>query len=197
MRSDQPFWKHRQIELAAVGLVLAMTAALALLGIEPLLDDYETQQRQAQQLNARKAEDHKLLATRRKLRQSMDQLQQDLVDSPLQLRSDAEINVRVSQLNRLAEQVGASIEEIRLASPALHPRYRTMPINLLGRGSWQSFLNLLARIGETFPDTAVTKLELLGDGGQSGQAPRFEVQLIWYARNGAGGDDALAREDGR
>ncbi len=107
MRSARDFWKDRQIELIAAGLCAAVTAAVVLLGIEPLITEFESQQAQVQQLHARRARDHKLLASRRKLRKSLQTVRSELSESPLHLRSADEVNVRVARLNRIAAQVGA------------------------------------------------------------------------------------------
>ena len=181
MNKPNDIFQGRQVEIGTLVLCIAATAALYFLGIEPMRTGYEQHQQHQQQLSARKIEDHKLLATRRTLSQTLSKTELELRDSPLHLRSHDEINARVAQINDLATRTGAAIEEIRLDTPSDFPRYRTVPIHLVGRGNYGMFVALLARIVQAFPDTAVSSMELLGDAGRTDTPPRFEVQLVWYA----------------
>jgi Tfp pilus assembly protein PilO len=172
---------QRRLQLTCLAGFIGAAALLYFVGIEPMRAEYDTYEHRLEQVQQQRAESADLQARKRQLTESLAEVEQRLADCPLRLESFGQINFRVARINQMACDGGLLVEEVELGAAGDSDRYRTVPIRVSGRGSFDKLVRVLRDLREQFADTAIASIEIRGDGGRTDLQPTFEIQLVWYA----------------
>lgn len=185
----------RTIDAVGAGVCLVLTGAMFVLGVQPML------QRQAELSAAEVA----LQAKRTEAQQSelaftVARRQVMLAESaaaarPLRLQPLARLNAWLALIAETATSAGVELDQLE-PQRALHAQhYETVPIRVVGRGSYTATTRFLHVLHEAMPDIAVPSLKLEGNpqANGAGAPARFEFDLLWHA---AGTPAASASAEG-
>lgn len=164
---------------AAVIGVISVTAFVVV--VQPVLRmrtervamvrEVDTQQRLADDLG-RKQE---------RLEEAMRHIELQLTSSEIQLQSSKHLNARIAHIIDHADKGDLDVYETRPGTVRDHPRYRTVPILLAGRGTYPNCAAFLHRLRESLPDTGVVEFELTGRPANPLEPASFRFNLVWYA----------------
>ncbi len=173
----RPLW---QIDLTALVVCAALTAAAYFFGIQPVFASQGLRAEQREQLNAGRAELTTLANTHQQLRLRRVNVQRERAENPLHLQPATHTNRRVTKLSELASACGLRVDRIQPGETRPGPRYGSKPIVLTGVGGFPKCVEFLRRLRETFPDTGVTHFDLNSDGVTGKALPTFAINLEWY-----------------
>ncbi|MCG3180427.1 MAG: hypothetical protein BIFFINMI_02788 [Phycisphaerae bacterium] len=173
-------WQFRQIDIFAVVIGVAVTAAFYWLGVNPVLSmrDQRTAQLQdlyAQQTNLGQSE-RRLAHIKQELagvRKSLDAL-------PVHLEPATSLNTRISRLTELVSESRLKIDGIRPAEPAYGADYGSVPIVIDGSGSYTDWTRLLHELARQYPDTAIETFQLSRTADDMSSTVSFHLDLTWY-----------------
>ena len=181
MKNNISFNRRWGVDLTGAGICLAATLAFYFIGIQPMLHRYTDLASQESTLKAHEQIALNLGTSLKIFRKKLVVTRQTLSDSPFQLKSSADVNMRIDKITTLAKECGLKLDELRPDSPTTGPRYETVPIYLTGIGNYRTCVALLHRLRRTFPDTTITSFELAGNPSNPKAAARFRISLLWYA----------------
>jgi len=115
------------------------------------------------------------------LADSLARTKRALAESPVQLQPARDINAQIARLAKLASECGMKIDEIQPAQPSSGPRFQTVPIHFVGRGDFRTCVQLMHRVREAFPDTAVASFKLTGNPRNPDADAQLILNLLWCA----------------
>jgi len=173
--------KPRHIDLAG-GAVCAILVGLGyVVGVRPLLAHQSHVAEQKAHLATQRRDAVELADTVAALKDELVGVERDLAGSTVRLAPAYQVNRRIARVADLAADCGVKIDEIETGIPVTGPRYKIIPIHLVGRKSYPACVMLLRRLRQTFPDTAVASFELSRDPADPASAARFQIDLLWFA----------------
>ncbi len=179
-----PLW---QIDATGAGICAFLALLLVFGGIKPLLNSRANYASQRQLLDERSSHAMKLDLAQAQITDRLDLVRSTLEASPLRLSPAGDVNLRLSQISSRAARSGLDINEIRPGLSSASSRYETIPVLLVGSGSYIRCTRFLRALHEEFPDTAVRSLELVAGpiepGRQSNATFRFDLR--WHAAPGS------------
>jgi Tfp pilus assembly protein PilO len=172
------FW---QIYAVGGAVCLAMTFVGYLVGIQPALAEYAAHQAELAELAARKTKASDLARQLALSHGSLEATRKEVEGLPLRLEPATAVNRRLDRLADLCNDSELSIDELQPGSPADAPHYQTVPIRLVGRGSYPACASFLRELRRRFPDTAVRSFESSNPNPARNQATgTFRFELVWY-----------------
>jgi len=149
-------------------------------GIRPLARRQTVAAQQRSQLDTRRAESRKLQGELDELKDRFAQTRQALSDSPLRLRPGARINAVLARISEQAVECDLKVDKLVPQPPQAGPRFKIVPIQLTGRGTFPNAARFLHRLRKELPDAGVVFLDLRGVRGDPGEA-EFQFRIEWYA----------------
>lgn len=178
-------WRWRQLDAIGASVCLLLTVIMYVSGIEPLLARHAAAQTARGQLQHRRSKLLRLSASLRKLQKEHAAVQEQLTASPLRLQAASLLNVRLDQVTQLAAECGLKVGQIHPQAILSGSRYRVVPIQLAGEGSYPTCVLFLKRLRAESPDTGVVHIDLR-NSADNAKAARFLFSLEWYAAPAAG-----------
>ena len=125
--------------------------------------------------------------TTTRLQGELEELDQQLAASEIQLQSSRYLNARIAHIIEHAANGNVDIYETRPGTVRDHRRYQTVPILLAGRGTYSNCAAFLHRLHESLPDTGVVEFELTGHPADRRTPASFRFNLVWYAEPASAG----------
>lgn len=174
-------WKLRKIDAAGMGLCIVGVLLFHLSGIRPILRRRENLVAQEQQLKAQRRSELTLDERAAALRDTLAGVRRALTESHVKLQPAGQINRRIARLADLASGSGLKVNQIQPGKASRRPKHVTVPIRLLGSGSYRAWAAFLHNLAEGFPDTSVHSFELSGNPGTRVAPAEFQIDLVWYA----------------
>lgn len=171
----------RCIDCAGVAICLLITAAVYVIGFQPMLEREAGFAAQREALRQRHRQLDQTTATLTLMRGHLVKFRQAINESAIQLQSSANLNRRVAEITELASRCGLAVHEIQPGVIRGGERYDTVPIQLGGQGTYQSGALFLSRLHDAFPDTGVSSLELSGNPSTPEAPAVFRLSLTWHA----------------
>jgi Tfp pilus assembly protein PilO len=107
--------------------------------------------------------------------------EQMLNASRVNLQTVDQLNRRLAVIVEEASGSGLSIHESVAGDARSGKRHETVPVDLSGKGSYESCAEFLHRVYENLPDVEVLSIELTGRPGTRGAHASFRFELAWYA----------------
>jgi Tfp pilus assembly protein PilO len=190
----------------ALSICAALTAGVYLAAVRPTLGSqarasenyaqYQTRSRQSDEL-ARKASE---------LEASLAVLKKKLDQSPVRLRSIADVNGVLDEIAKLAAARGVTIDQISSGEALQGTVLAMAPIRLSAAGSFSDVLGFLADLERTHPEVATLRFSIDADregdpatpqnSGAGGSRTRLVMSLEWYAEPAGAGVKASGKSAG-
>ncbi len=171
----------RQIDLAGMGACLAAGAIFAILCVMPLVDRSDAFARTQAQLDRRRQQSQEATRDVAIMKNRLAGIRKQLADHPFQIQTNYHLNQRLAQLTEAASQAGMSIDQVQPQAPVNHPRFETVPIRLIGSGSYPVCTQFLHGLLNRFPDTSIESFQVSGDPAKPQSPATIQVNLLWYA----------------
>ena len=174
-----------QIYATGVAVCAAVSAGAYLAGIEPALARRAEAAANTAELQTRRENAAQLAGTLAATRRKLAETNRELAGLTLRLESAATLNSRLARLSDLAIEAGLTLDEVQPGTPADGAHYQTVPIRIVGAGTYPACAAFLRRLRERFPDTSVRSFELassnpLRHGGRDPIPAVFRVELTWH-----------------
>jgi len=174
-------WKKRKIDAIGVGVCLVAVLSFYLSGIRPILRRREGQAAQQQQLAAQRKNAIRLDERAAVVRDELEEAAKALAASRVQLQPARQINRRIARLADSASGNGLKLDQIHPGIATPGGKHVTIPIRLLGSGSYRAWAGFLHDLAVQFPDTSVHSFRLSADPENQTTAAEFQVDLVWFA----------------
>ena len=169
------------IDLGALGLLVVMSLVAYLLGVEPVIERHRGLDLRKAELSARQNTDRELSARVAQVATRITELKQELSENAIKLQSVDQINTQLARLAALTGTCGLKLDQLRPDKALNGSRYQTVPIYLVGSGSFPQCVKLLNRLQREFPDMSVASFEVTGDPTKPKEATKLRVDILWYA----------------
>jgi len=181
MSTNMTRWKFWRIDAAGAAVCLALSLALYLGGIRPLIRNHDDFVDQKAQLDEQRTRLDEMNLTLKAYRGQYETAQRELAQGALRLESTSNVNRRLADISALAVSCNLKINEIQpgRAVPTLH--YQTVPIHLAGNGTYRTCTAFLHKLRKSFPDTSISLLELAGNPSDPSGMGTFRLDLQWHA----------------
>jgi Tfp pilus assembly protein PilO len=167
------------------GVGFAVMVGLSILfyfgALKPQLDRQRIERIQERELEIQHAKADQLSHSLDSAREHLATIQSAIADSPQKLEPVHALNDRLASITALATARGLDIADIRPGAVATAVHYTTVPISLVGAGSFPNCVRYLHQLHEQFSDTTVTALKMSGTSEDSTSPPAFQFELRWYA----------------
>lgn len=169
-------------QIDAVGVIgmVAISALVYGLGINPLLERHALsihQQQEMTRIREKANESQKILTD---LQKQSTAAARQLEASPLRLQPVTLLNQRLALVTDLAMQGGATLDDLQPGKSSAGSRFDALPIHVAGTGSFPAFTALMHRLHMEFPDTGVSTFEMSGTPQEDPTKAKFSVELLWY-----------------
>ena len=181
MTPNAPTRRRWYVDLTGLAVCAGATLVLYLAGVRPLVRRQEHLASRRASLQAQRRLARDLARSLSALEDRLAEARRTLATSPVRLPSSADVNRRIAQVARMATECGLRLDQIQPGPLSDGTRYQTIPFSLVGTGNYRTCATLLHRLRETFPDAAITSLELSGDPSDPHGAARFHIDLLWHA----------------
>ena len=178
----------RGVHLDAVktyGLGLVLCVALSIgayfFGIKPATGRSQRQQEQQFDLRERRGKSAELSASLAAMHRQIDTTKESLEKLPLRLEPASQINQRLARITDLANACKLTITEIRPGLVTDAVEFQTVPIQIIGTGTYPACAAFLHKLHANFPDTAVRSLETANNNpSPASTAGVYRLELLWH-----------------
>ena len=180
--SQTPSTRGKLLPIDAAGVVVCLVAAtlMYLLVIDPLIRRNAQYAAQQQHLKQQRTESAKLTVSLADLRAQIEKVHRQLQAIPLRLEPASTINKRLAQLTILAHECDLKINRIEPGRMIRGSRYGTVPIVLMGVGTYQSCARFAHELHERFGDTGIESFKVDGSPGSGSPEARCSFRLAWH-----------------
>ncbi len=169
------------MDAAGAATCVALTLLAYFAGFRPLASSHAASAIRGNELGRQRRKCSELRSSLAALEARLVDARQELAKSPIRLRSGRHVNQRIAEITELAGSCGLKVDDIGLGQAFSTSHYRAIPIQVAGTGSYGTSMVFLQRLHQTFPDTAVSKLELLRAAQRRSMLSTFKLSLLWYA----------------
>lgn len=180
-RPDATSTSAWQVDLAAALILAALTGAVYLVGIQPIIERQADLIAQRQQLQQQKRKAEELTATLTTLRNQLVQVRAATKESKIQLQPTGRLNRHMAEVTDLADECELNVHEVQPGEVKEGQRYETVPITLAGDGDYAACARFLHRLHDAFPDTGVRSFRVQSRRRGDGERTRFRFVLHWHA----------------
>lgn len=190
----------------ALACCAALTAGVYLTAVRPTLGSQARANENYAQYQSRSRQSDELARKAAELEASLAALKKRLDQSPVRLRSIADVNGVLDEIAKIAASRGVTIDQIS-SGDALHGTVLAMaPIRLTATGAFPDVLGFLGDLERTHPEIATLKFSIdadrQGDTGTpqntaaGGSRTRLVMSLEWYAEPAGAGAKEQSKSGG-
>ena len=173
--------KPLYVDLAAVGICALLALIAYAVGVYPVIRRHQGFALREIELKAQHEKARKLSAKVARVASEITQIRQELADNTVDLKPVGQVNSHLGRIANLAGQCGLKLDRLRPDKCLRGSRYQTVPIYLVGSGSFTACVKLLRELQREFPDTSVASFEVKGDPTNPTEPTKLRVDLLWYA----------------
>ena len=174
-----------RIYLCGAVVCAALSAGAYLAGVRPAVRRHAEQVARRAELRDRKHKAAGLAAELQNARTQLSAVNEALRSRSLRLQPASRVNDRISDLTKLTEGSGLTIDEMRPAGVVEGRDYKTVAILVAGNGTYPACAAFLHRLRERFPDMAVRSFETTNNSTPpETPAATFQFDLTWHAAKG-------------
>jgi Tfp pilus assembly protein PilO len=181
--------RHWRIDAAGAAVCAAATAAVYFVGILPLLSKREARETEKRDMVLVQQHALKQKIELAALRRSLADTQRSLADKPIRLEPVGDINQRLAQISRLADQAGLRVADLQTGSMTEGVHYGATRVSMKGSGSYRTFTEYLQRLRAKFPDMAASSLDLKASGRAGSGNADFQLEACWFHEKVGGKDN--------
>lgn len=186
------------VDIGGVCVLAAITAAVYLGGVAPVLSRAQARVLQQDELRQREQEASQKSQDLRDAHTRLAALEREqgraVRLSPLGVR-----NERLRRISELGAAAGISITELTPREPVKGDRVSRVPISIAGTGSGAAFGAFLAHLHQEFSDTQVVCFSIASELESREQPASVSAELVWFALGEAtrgGGVEGTASRTG-
>ena len=174
-------WTFRRIDIASGALCVVAAALFYWLSVSPILREQDSLSVRQAYLETQRENTARLSHRAAVIQTRLGQMNDALAKIPIRLEPVHRMNDRISRLTVLATGSGLTIHQIEPGEIDQGPKHTTVPIRLVGKGTYKAWAAFLHHLTGNFPDTAVKSFELAGDPSTPASSAQFQIHLLWYA----------------
>ena len=174
-------WKPIYVDLAAVGICVLLALIACGVGVYPVIRRHQGFALHEIELEGQRKKARTLSTKVARVASQITQIKRELADSTIVLKPPSQINSHLARIASLAGQCGLKLDRLRPDKCLKGGRYQTVPIYLVGSGSFPACVKLLRELQRGFPDTSVASFEVKGDPTKPTEPTKLRVDLLWYA----------------
>ncbi|MBT3201550.1 MAG: hypothetical protein HN350_16735 [Phycisphaerales bacterium] len=174
-------WNTMYVDVAAMCAFALLLLMAYFVGIQPVIQRYQGFGRMVEKLENQQHIEMELSGQVAKLAAGLTDVKQQLADNAIKLTPATQINSHLARLATLTGQCGLKLDQLRPDKSLDGPRYKTVPIYLVGSGDFPACARLLKKLQQDFPDTSVASFDMQGDPANPEAPTRLKVDLLWYA----------------
>jgi len=109
-------------------------------------------------------------------------MQAQLDANPVKLSAVEDLNQRLSDFVRLADEVGLALDQVEPGAPFRSPKFTTVPIKVSGTGTYAGLATFFEKLHSTRVDTSIEAFSInVASGDGDATKARFALQVVWYA----------------
>jgi Tfp pilus assembly protein PilO len=178
---EQPNNFSWHLGVVAIATCVGLTAGAYALGVRPMLQQRELDQTQRQTLDQRRSTATKQAETLANLQRDLAEMKDALARTPIRLQSATLVNQRLEAVARVATECGVGLDEMRPGSAVDSTHFQTVPIRIVGNGTYPACATFLRRLRRTFGDMGVRTYHA-GNNSPTNIAPTatFQAELVWF-----------------
>ena len=173
-------WRGKCLPLVGTAVCGALTVAVYLGGIGPLMGGRERLASHQAKLDLLQERDRQLSAKLTSLEETVSSARQGLAETPLKLQSALHANRRLARLGDIAAASGVKLDETEVGAPLAQLEYQMIPIRLTGRADYQTCAMFLHELGRRFSDMALSSMDLTPQQEDSRGKVTFRMRVIWF-----------------
>ena len=172
------FWR---VDAGGLAALAGVSVALWVLGVGPVLAreaariERERQVREAAESVSRLNESH------RSMTGQLEVTRRKIDESDVKLQPTHHLNALIAELTELAAATGLTVEQVQPGAVIEGTHYRTIPIELSGRGGYVDCARFLSLLHGEYRDTSVHALRLSGEPRRPGERAEFRFTIHWHA----------------
>jgi Tfp pilus assembly protein PilO len=170
-------------QLAAVAAVACagLTVGAYAVGVRPILAQRQHESAQREALQDKRATASDLSGKATDLERELTAAKEVLARTPVRLQPATLVNERLVALARLATECGLALDEVRPGNPTDATHYQTVPIRIVGSGSYPSCATFLRNLRKTFGDMGIRTFNAANVGAVSATpSANFQAELVWF-----------------
>ncbi|MEM7629840.1 MAG: hypothetical protein AAF356_10515 [Planctomycetota bacterium] len=169
------------IHAVGVCVLFALTGAVVLFGVRPVLAQRQVEQETLSRAAALRDDVGRLRSQAASLEQTRSEIIDRVGESRFQLEPVDALNERLGGLTLALEEAGLLVEGIAPEPAQMHARYASIRIRISGRGGYSAAARALAHIQERFSDIHLDAASIRAGDGRSSEAGTFELVCVWIA----------------
>jgi Tfp pilus assembly protein PilO len=169
------------VDIAGLLVCILVLAGWYGLSIAPLRDARAQRNALLAELHPRREKLAEMHTQARSQETTLASVRGQILEGQLQLLPVDKVNRRLADITAAAREHGLRLDEIRPGEPAATRWFMTVPMRLLGSGDYPDIGAFLHWLPSSFPDVAVVAFEIRGEPESLDKAPRFVLNLVWYA----------------
>ncbi len=175
-------WNGWYIDAAFAGAIVLLTIGVYFTAVSPLVVSRAQARHQQMELARQRREAHDLSTAVANLNHELVDLQQAIDAGPVQLQPVHRINLRLAQINALAEECGMTIDEISPGEAIDGEHFKSVPIRVVAVGDYPTCTGFVHQFQQRFRDSRVIWLELnAGSPSEDVNHAKAVFKLAWYA----------------
>lgn len=171
----------RMIDAVGLAACLAVTGAVFVLGVQPLLDRQSRIEETRAQLRAQELAAQQATLALSEARKRVVLAEQAAAENPLRLQPIDRLNAWLALIAETATKSGVELDQLEPGQPLRGEHYVTVPIRVVGRGSFVASTRFLHRLHEAMPDTGLESMDLKGQPRTPDAPATFQLELKWHA----------------
>ena len=173
--------KPLYIDIAAMSLLTAMALIAYFVGVRPVIQRQDGFHLREAELVVQQGKARKMSTIVAQVASEITKIKQKLVENAITLKPAAQVNQQLARLASITGKCGLKLDQLRPDKSLNGSRYQTVPIYLVGSGSFPACVKLLQELQRSFPDTSVASFEVNGDPTKPDEPTKLRVDLLWYA----------------
>lgn len=180
VKMNGPWWSKWQWDAAGIAMlaVLSLTAYFA--GFRPLLAGHEEWAARRAALAAQREQAAKLQKALTAAQGRLEETRAALAKLPLRLQPASNVIAQLAAVSALANEAGLRIDDIHPERGVPGTHYETVPIQIVGSGTYTKCTRFVSRLCKVLPDTNVSSLEMGTNPADLMGAGTFRFGLCWY-----------------
>ncbi|QOV92044.1 type 4a pilus biogenesis protein PilO [Humisphaera borealis] len=180
LNPEQRSYSRKAIAIG-ITVCVAISAGGYFVGIAPALAGLVERRGQERELADRKTRSAELATELRDTRQRLVAANKELAELPLRLEPASAVNRRINLLAGVAGEAKVTLNEIQPQSAVDGQHYQTVPIRVVGAGSYPACAAFLHALRERFPDTTVQSFDLQNAApSRDANVATFRMELAWH-----------------
>lgn len=182
------------VDLAAIGVLVALTAIVAAGGVLPVLSARAAQRDLHDQLESDRAATRQLRSKQAEFELNLARLEGELKATRVEVEPVGRLNSRLSRLTESASLRKLALDRVAPEAPQRTPKATLVPIRIEGRGAFLASRDWMADLRVEFPDVEIAGFQIARERFGTTDSSSFSFDLVWYAAPSAPAEKAAPKK---